>query len=129
MLSLGSLVGFVTVLGIAARNGILLMSHYQFLQKHEGMKDRLETVLRGSEERLTPILMTAGTAALALIPLVFKGDVPGNEIERPLALVILGGLVSSTVLNLFILPSLYARFASGFLPPVTATEAIPETHP
>lgn len=128
MLSLGSLVGFVTVLGIAARNGILLMSHYQFLQKHEGMKDRLETVLRGSEERLTPILMTAGTAALALIPLVFKGDVPGNEIERPLALVILGGLVSSTVLNLFILPSLYARFASDFLRPVTAPEVTPERH-
>ena len=113
MLSLGSLVGFVTVLGIAARNGILLVSHYEFLRKNEGMKLRLETVLRGSEERLVPILMTAGTAALALIPLVCKGDVPGNEIERPLALVILGGLATSTVLNLFILPSLYARFASS----------------
>jgi Cu/Ag efflux pump CusA len=113
MLSLGSLVGFVTVLGIAARNGILLVSHYEFLRKNEGMKLRLETVLRGSEERLVPILMTAGTAALALIPLVCKGDVPGNEIERPLALVILGGLATSTVLNFFILPSLYARFASS----------------
>jgi Cu/Ag efflux pump CusA len=69
--------------------------------------------MRGSEERIVPILMTAGTAALGLLPLVCKGDVPGNEIERPLALVIIGGLVTSTVLNLFILPSLYARFASG----------------
>ena len=110
VLSLGSLVGFVTVLGIAARNGILLVSHYRHLETEEGHAFGLATVLQGSEERLIPILMTAATAALALLPLVLKGDVPGNEIERPLALVILGGLVTSTLLNLFLLPALYARF-------------------
>lgn len=110
VLSLGSLVGFVTVLGIAARNGILLVSHYRHLESEEGRAFGLPTVLQGSEERLIPILMTAATAALALLPLVLKGDVPGNEIERPMALVILGGLVTSTLLNLFLLPALYARF-------------------
>jgi CzcA family heavy metal efflux pump len=110
VLSLGSLVGFVTVLGIAARNGILLVSHYRHLELEEGQTFGLNLVLQGSEERLIPILMTAATAALALLPLVLKGDVPGNEIERPLALVILGGLVTSTLLNLFLLPALYARF-------------------
>lgn len=111
VLSLGSLVGFVTVLGIAARNGILLVSHYRHLEKEEQMAFGLALVLKGSEERLIPILMTATAAAFALLPLVLKGDVPGNEIERPLALVILGGLVTSTLLNLFLLPALYARFA------------------
>jgi Cu/Ag efflux pump CusA len=110
VLSLGSLVGFVTVLGIAARNGILLVSHYRHLEKEEGHAFSIATVLQGSEERLIPIVMTAATAALALLPLVMKGDVPGNEIERPMALVILGGLVTSTLLNLFLLPALYARF-------------------
>ena len=110
LLSIGSLVGFVTVLGIAARNGILLLSHFEHLQKSEGMDFGLDAVLRGSGERLVPILMTAGTAVLALVPLILKGDVPGNEIERPLALVIAGGLVTSTVLNLFLLPALYWQF-------------------
>lgn len=111
VLSLGSLVGFVTVLGIAARNGILLVSHYRHLEKEEGQSFGLDLVLKGSEERLIPILMTATTAAFALLPLVLKGDVPGNEIERPMAMVILGGLATSTVLNLFLLPALYARFS------------------
>jgi Cu/Ag efflux pump CusA len=110
VLSLGSLVGFVTVLGIAARNGILLVSHYRHLQTEEGRTFGLDLILEGSAERLVPILMTASTAALALLPLVLKGNVPGNEIERPMALVILGGLVTSTLLNLFLLPALYARF-------------------
>ncbi|MDO8541748.1 MAG: efflux RND transporter permease subunit [Opitutaceae bacterium] len=110
VLSLGSLVGFVTVLGIAARNGILLVSHYRHLEQEESVAFGPEVVLRGSEERLVPILMTAATAAFALLPLVLKGNVPGNEIERPMALVILGGLVTSTLLNLFLLPPLYARF-------------------
>lgn len=110
VLSLGSLVGFVTVLGIAARNGILLVSHYRHLQTDEGRSFGLDLVLEGSAERLVPILMTASTAALALLPLVLKGNVPGNEIERPMALVILGGLVTSTLLNLFLLPALYVRF-------------------
>lgn len=110
VLSLGSLVGFVTVLGIAARNGILLISHYRHLQLEENHSFDLDMILLGAEERLVPILMTASTAALALLPLVLKGDVPGNEIERPMALVILGGLATSTLLNLFLLPALYARF-------------------
>ncbi len=110
VLSIGSLVGFVTVLGIAARNGILLVSPYRHLEIEEGQAFGLPLVLKGSEERLLPILMTATAAAFALLPLVLKGDVPGNEIERPMALVILGGLVTSTLLNLFLLPALYARF-------------------
>lgn len=115
VLSLGSLVGFVTVLGIAARNAILLVSHYRHLEREEGQPFGMDLVLQGSVERLEPILMTAATAALALLPLVLKGHVPGNEIERPMALVILGGLVTSTGLNLFLLPALYARF--GGVPP------------
>jgi len=111
VVSLGSLVGFVTVLGIAARNGILLVSHYRHLEREEGMKFGPELIVRGAEERLVPILMTAATAALALLPLVLKGNVPGNEIERPMAVVILGGIATSTILNLFLLPSLYSRFS------------------
>lgn len=118
VLSLGSLVGFVTVLGIAARNGILLVSHYRHLQTEEAQPFGIDLILRGSEERLIPILMTAATAALALLPLVLKGDVPGNEIERPMALVILGGLVTSTLLNLFLLPALYARFGKLHMRPM-----------
>ncbi len=106
--SLGSLVGFVTVLGIAARNGIMLVSHYRYLEEHEGPLTR-ELVLRGSAERIVPIAMTALATSLALVPLVISGGVPGHEIEHPLAVVILGGLVTSTVLNLFLLPSLYLR--------------------
>lgn len=120
VLSLGSLVGFVTVLGIAARNGILLVSHYRHLESDEGRPFGLDLVLKGSEERLIPILMTAAAAAFALLPLVLKGDVPGNEIERPMALVILGGLVTSTLLNLFLLPALYARFGRRELPSAKA---------
>jgi Cu/Ag efflux pump CusA len=86
------------------------VSHYRHLQIEEAHPFGLDLILRGSEERLIPILMTASTAALALLPLVLKGDVPGNEIERPMALVILGGLATSTALNLFLLPALYVRF-------------------
>jgi len=110
-LSLGSLVGFVTVLGVAARNGIMLVSHYRHLEEQEGIPLSRELVLRGSEERLAPILMTALATALALVPLVVNGNQPGHEIEHPLAVVILGGLVTSTLLNLLLLPALYLRFA------------------
>jgi len=113
VLSLGSLVGFVTVLGIAARNGIMLISHYRHLETNEGVMFGRELVLRGAEERLAPILMTAACAALALLPLVLKGNVPGHEIEYPMAVVILGGLATSTLLNLFLMPSLYSRFGRG----------------
>jgi len=111
VLSLGSLVGFVTVLGIAARNGILLLSHYRHLEQREGEKFGPELAMRGAEERLAPILITASCAALALLPLILKGNAPGQEIEYPMAAVILGGLLTSTILNLFLAPTLYAQYA------------------
>ncbi len=111
VISLGSLVGFFTVMGIAARNGILMINHFQHLERHEGEPFGPELVLRGARERLSPILMTALATALAVVPLVVTGDIPGHEIEHPLAIVILGGLFTSTLLNLFVVPSLYLRFA------------------
>ncbi len=110
VLSLGSLVGFVTVLGIAARNGIMLVSHYRHLEQAEGEPFGLALVMRGSEERLAPILMTALTTGLALAPLIVGGNLPGHEIEYPMAVVILGGLATSTLLNLFLLPPIYLAF-------------------
>jgi len=112
VISLGSLVGFLTVFGIAARNMIMLISHYQHLERHENTVFGPELVLRGAMERLSPILMTALATGLALIPLVVAGDVPGHEIEYPMAVVILGGLIGSTVFNLFVVPSLYLRFGA-----------------
>lgn len=109
-LSLGSLVGFVTVVGIAVRNGIMMISHYRHLEEQEGLEFGDPLIVRGAEERLAPILMTALTAALALLPLVVAGNRPGHEIEFPMALVILGGLLSSTLMNLFFVPSLYRAF-------------------
>ena len=91
-LSLGSLVGFVTVVGIAVRNGIMMVSHFRHLEIEEGMEFGRQLAVRGAEERLAPILMTALTAALALLPLVIAGNKPGHEIEYPMALVIVGGL-------------------------------------
>jgi CzcA family heavy metal efflux pump len=109
-LTLGSLVGFFTVFGIAARNGILLINHCQHLEREEGEPFGPGLVIRGARERLSPILMTTLATGLALVPLVVLGERPGQEIEHPLAVVILGGLVTSTLLNLFVLPSLYLRF-------------------
>ena len=111
VISLGSMVGFLTVLGISARNGILMINHFQHLEEKEGETFGINLVLRGARERLAPILMTATTTGLALIPLVIAGSIPGNEIEHPMAIVILGGLITSTLLNLFVVPSLYLRFA------------------
>jgi CzcA family heavy metal efflux pump len=111
VLSLGSLVGFLTVLGIAGRNGILMVAHFQHLEREEGVPFGPGLVLQGAKDRLAPILMTASATGLALVPLVLAGPVPGNEIEHPLAVTILGGLVTATLLNLFVLPSLYLRFA------------------
>ncbi|MDQ8198244.1 efflux RND transporter permease subunit [Pelagicoccus enzymogenes] len=108
IVSIASLVGFITLFGIAARNGILLISHYQTLMS-EG-KPLTEAVKQGSLERLNPILMTALTAALALIPLALGVGEPGKELEAPMAIVILGGLITSTFLNMVVVPSLYARF-------------------
>ena len=108
-ISLGSLIGFLALLGIAARNGILLIERYQSLQQYEGEPFGPGLVLRGTHERVAPILMTAVTTALALVPLVLLGDVAGLEIVRPMALVILGGLVTSTWLALVVIPALYLR--------------------
>jgi Cu/Ag efflux pump CusA len=110
ILSLGALVGFLTVFGIAARNGILMISHFQHLERHEGEPFGPGLVLRGAQERLAPILMTASATGLALVPLAVPGAIPGHEIEHPMAIVILGGLITATLLNLFVLPALYLRF-------------------
>jgi CzcA family heavy metal efflux pump len=111
VISLGSLLGFFTVFGIAARNGILLVNHAQHLEEVEGEKFGPELVLRAARERLSPILMTSLATGLGIVPLVVLGNRPGHEIEYPLAVVILGGLVTGTLLNLFAVPSLYLRFA------------------
>ncbi|MGB3123222.1 MAG: efflux RND transporter permease subunit, partial [Pseudomonas sp.] len=116
VISLGSLVGFLTVLGIAARNGILLIDHCQHLEHVEGVGFGPELVLRGARERLAPILMTSITTALAIAPLVVYGNLPGHEIEHPMAVVILGGLATSTLLNLFVIPALYLRYGHGTEP-------------
>jgi Cu/Ag efflux pump CusA len=109
--TLGALVGFFTVLGIAARNGILMIAHFRHLEEEEGVPFGRALVVRGASERLSPILMTALATALALVPLITYGDQPGQEIEYPMAIVILGGLATSTLLNLFVLPSLYLLVA------------------
>ena len=112
VISLGSLVGIVTVLGIAARNSILLIQHYRHIERVEGEAFGLALVLRGAGERLSPILMTTLCTALALLPLVVRGSIPGHEIEYPMAVVILGGLVTSTLLTLFVVPILYLRLGA-----------------
>ena len=122
VISLGSVVGFFTILGIAARNGIMLVNHYQHLERHEGETMGPALILRGARERLSPILMTALATGLAVVPLVIAGSIPGHEIEHPMAVVILGGLVTSTLLNLFIVPALYLRFAFGGQPAVASAQ-------
>ena len=112
--ALGSLVGFITVFGVAVRNGILLISHYRHLRAEEHLPVGRELIVRGAAERLSPILMTASSTALALVPLVARGNLPGHEIEYPMAIVIIGGLVSSTFLTLFLLPVLYEWFGWRF---------------
>jgi Cu/Ag efflux pump CusA len=115
-LSLGTLVGFVTLFGITMRNSIMMISHFGHLVKEEGQAWNLETVLRGSAERLVPILMTALVTGLGLLPLALGSGEAGREIEGPMAIVILGGLITSTLLNLLVLPVLALRFGR-FDPP------------
>jgi CzcA family heavy metal efflux pump len=129
-LSLGSLVGFATLFGITLRNAIMLVSHYEHLVGHEAKAWGPETALRGASERLVPILMTASVTALGLLPLAMRAGEPGNEVEGPMAIVILGGLFTSTLLNLLVLPALALRFGRfapepPALDPLASTTAAP----
>lgn len=109
VVSIASLVGFVTLFGIATRNGILMISHYEYLLQEEGCT-LAEAVRRGSMERLAPVLMTALCAGLALVPLVLAADEAGNEIQAPMGVVLIGGLLSSTILNMVVVPCLFSRY-------------------
>ena len=109
--SVGAMVGFVTLFGITTRNSIMMMSHFEHLVNVEGMSWGLKAVLRGAAERLVPILMTALVTGLGLLPIAIGADAAGREIEGPMAMVILGGLATSTLLNLLVLPTLALRFA------------------
>jgi Cu/Ag efflux pump CusA len=109
-LTLGSMVGFVALFGMAARNTILLMSHFDHLVREEQQSWSFQTALRGAQERLTPVLLTALLTALALLPVALQLHEPGHEIEGPMAVVILGGLVSSTLVSLLLVPPLAARW-------------------
>lgn len=107
VISLGSLIGFVTVLGVAARNGIMMIDHYRHLEHEEGIPFGPDLIVQGASERLAPVLMTALTTGLALVPIVIVGSIPGHESEYPMAFVILGGLTTSTLLNLLVVPTFY----------------------
>jgi len=109
-LSIGSLVGFVSLFGISMRNSILMISHYENLVAQEGMEWGFDTAVHGATERLLPILMTALVVALGLLPIAIRSYQAGHEIEGPMAIVILGGLATSTVLNLLVLPTLAVRY-------------------
>lgn len=109
-ITVASLVGFITLCGVASRNGIMMVSHYLHLMKHEGEAFTKEMIIRGSQERLIPVMMTAFVASLALMPLVFAKGQPGSEILHPVAVVIVGGLVSSTLLDIVLTPTLFYRF-------------------
>jgi len=112
-LTIGTLVGFVTLFGITMRNSIMLISHYEHLLTVEGMVWGLEVVMRGATERFVPIVMTALCAGLGLVPLALGGGEAGREIEGPMAVVILGGLITSTALNLLVMPALYWKFGTA----------------
>ena len=107
MLSIASLIGFISLFGIATRNGIMLVSHIRRLREKEGVIDAREAVIQGSVNRLIPILMTALSTGLALVPVALGFGAPGSEIQAPLALVIVCGLFSSTALNMFVVPAIY----------------------
>jgi len=123
-LSVGSMVGFVTLFGITVRNSIMLVSHYAHLVEEEGEQWNLGTAIRGAQERLPSILMTALVTALAMLPIAVDSDNPGREIMGPMAAIIIGGLASSTILNLLIMPAVmlkYGRFRSGEVRDGTST--------
>jgi HME family heavy-metal exporter len=122
-LSVASMIGFITLTGIAARNGILKISHCVNLAIHEGMPFGRDLALRGSLERLTPVLMTAVSAAVALVPLIIGADDPGKEILHPVAVTIFGGLISSTLLDAFLTPVLFLRYGRAPLERLVAAAA------
>ena len=122
VLSVASIVGFITLFGIATRNGIMLVSHIRHLQEHEGVTDFRAAVTRGATERLVPILMTALAAGLALVPIALSAGEPGSEIQAPMAMVIMLGLLSSTALNMVVVPILYERFGRPALARATTDE-------
>ncbi|MEZ4437113.1 MAG: efflux RND transporter permease subunit [bacterium] len=112
IISIASIIGFITLFGIAARNGIMLITHIRHLIAEEGVTDPIEAVRRGASERLAPILMTALASGLGLLPLALALGEPGSEIQAPMALVILFGLITSTTLNMFVVPAVMLRFGS-----------------
>jgi len=111
VISIPSIIGFITLFGIATRNGILLISRYKHAQEGNDEASLQSTIIEGSKDRLNPILMTALTSALALIPLVMNGNKAGNEIQSPMAIVVLGGLITSTLLNLYVMPIIYQLYS------------------
>jgi Cu/Ag efflux pump CusA len=127
-LTLGLLAGCITILGIALRNNIMLFSHYQALEEQGSEDFGPDLIRRGAQERLSPTLITALATGLALLPFLFFGNIPGHEMVRPIAVVILGGLVTSTWINLFAMPALYLRFGAsreadlGFVPVPTGDD-------
>jgi len=112
VLNVATMIGFITLFGIATRNGIMLVSHIRHLMEAEGVTSLREAVIRGAEERLAPILMTAMAAGLALIPLAFAAGQSGSEIQTPMAVVILFGLMTSTLLNMVVVPAMYLRYGA-----------------
>jgi len=123
VLNVATLIGFITLFGIATRNGIMLVSHVRHLMEAEGVVSFRDAVIRGAEERLAPILMTAMAAGLALVPLALGGGQAGSEIQTPMAIVILCGLVTSTLLNMFVVPALLLMAGAD------PGEAWPRTNP
>jgi Cu/Ag efflux pump CusA len=122
VLSVGSMIGFVTLFGITTRNGIMLISHYHHLLTEEGMSFGKELIIRGAMERLSPILMTALVTGLGLLPIAISVGEPGRELEQPMAVIILGGLVTSTLLNMIVIPALYFKFGERTSQPLQSKQ-------
>lgn len=125
MITLGSVAGLVAILGLATGNGILLIRRYQRLERQEGQSFGRDLVVQGTQERIGPIILTALASAVVLAPFVIAGDAIGFEVVRPVAVTILGGLVTSTVLTLFVLPAVYLRYGFVAEPDLSSEELLP----